>query len=113
GLRLGRPAADGQPRYVTRIDGPTVVVGPKSSLRVDRLQVVRPVWCGGDDVAGDVAVDVQFRAHGEPLPATIHVAGDSVDVDLRRPAFGVAPGQTAAFYVGPMVLGSGTIERTG
>ena len=48
GLRLGRPAADGRPRYVLEV-GPvtnTVVVGPREALEVDVLEARGVTWCG-------------------------------------------------------------------
>ncbi|MDR2454148.1 MAG: tRNA 2-thiouridine(34) synthase MnmA, partial [Bifidobacteriaceae bacterium] len=46
GLGLGRPAADGRPRYVTGLDvaGGVVRVGPARLLEVDRLAAGEPVW---------------------------------------------------------------------
>ena len=48
GLRIGRPAADGKPRYVLDIEPVTgtVTVGPREALTVDRLDGIRPRWCG-------------------------------------------------------------------
>ncbi|MDR1806858.1 MAG: tRNA 2-thiouridine(34) synthase MnmA [Propionibacteriaceae bacterium] len=113
GLHLGRPAADGRPRYVLRVDPALgkVTVGPREHLKVRRIAAVRPVWTGGTAPAVALDVTVQFRAHGEPLPARL-TPGDSVTVELAEPAFGVAPGQMIAFYVGTQVVGSGTIDRT-
>src|SRR5882724_7739271 len=49
GLRLGRPAADGQPRYVLDITPATgtVTVGPAELLDVDEVVGLRPVWTAG------------------------------------------------------------------
>ena len=48
GLRLGRPAPDGRPRFVLDIEpvSGTVTVGPREGLRVDRISGIRPRWCG-------------------------------------------------------------------
>ena len=35
----------------------------------------RPVWTGGPAPAGPVECEVQLRAHGEPVPATVRVDG--------------------------------------
>ena len=48
GLRLGRPAPDGKPRFVLDIEpvSGTVTVGPRERLAVHRLSGIRPRWCG-------------------------------------------------------------------
>ena len=36
--------------------------------------------------------------------------GDRVEIELREPASGIAPGQAAVIYAGTRVVGSSTIE---
>jgi tRNA-specific 2-thiouridylase len=116
GLKLGRPAPDGKPRYVLDISPVTntVRVGPAAALDVDEIVAERPVWTGGAAPTGPFECLAQMRAHGEPVPATatLHVAnrGDVLRVDLRRPARGIAPGQAVVLYQGDVVLGSATIS---
>jgi tRNA U34 2-thiouridine synthase MnmA/TrmU len=50
----------------------------------------------------------QYRAHGEPVEATIH--GDRLLFTLPQEA--VAPGQTVAFYDDDVVLGGALIAET-
>jgi tRNA-specific 2-thiouridylase len=57
-------------------------------------------------------VTVQFRAHGEALPATVVRDGDGVRALLATPAEGVAPGQTLVLYDGTRVRGSAPIDAT-
>ena len=111
GLRLGRPAPDGAPRYVLEVRpaDDTVVVGPREQLDADSVEAARATWCGPAPAAGD-RVGVQVRAHGEELPGVIEsLAGDSVRLRLDRPVRAAAPGQTAALYAGTRVAGSATI----
>ncbi|QIM18654.1 tRNA 2-thiouridine(34) synthase MnmA [Leucobacter coleopterorum] len=134
GLQLGRPALDGQPRYVLSIRPVSnqVVVGPKDHLGIGRIAGGRFSWAGdpGRDLSDTFECEVQIRAHADPVPARaslrpilpeerteLHRADAShevvVDVDLDRaePLLGVAPGQTAVLYVGTRVLGQFTIDR--
>ena len=113
GLRLGRPAADGRPRYVLGIEpvSGTITVGPREALDVDRLTGTSARWCGSAP-AGPLDCTVQLRAHGEAHPALARVDGDQVEVELLEPARGVAPGQTAVLYDATRVVGSATISRT-
>ncbi|WP_024356431.1 tRNA 2-thiouridine(34) synthase MnmA [Leucobacter chironomi] len=134
GLQLGRPAPDGQPRYVLSIRPVSnqVVVGPKQSLAIGRIAGGRFSWAGdpGFDVGDSFDCEVQIRAHADPVPARArlepildserteqHRTGATheivVDIDLNRaePLLGVAPGQTAVIYIGTRVLGQFTIDR--
>jgi tRNA-specific 2-thiouridylase len=119
GLRIGRPAPDGRPRYVLDIEPVTrtVTVGPAESLDVTVIGADRPVWTGCPPPAAPVRCAVQLRAHGAAHPATVTPsqavgdgdAGGPLTITLDVPARGVAPGQAAVLYDGDLVLGSATI----
>lgn len=134
GLAIGRPAADGKPRFVLSIRPVSnqVVVGPRESLAITRIAGGRYSWAGepGFDVAEQFNCEVQIRAHADPVPGfarlipileserTEEHRADAthelvVDIDLEHaePLLGVAPGQTAVVYVGTRVLGQFTIDR--
>ncbi len=114
GLRLGRPAADGRPRYVLDVQPVTntVVVGPASGLDVTGLVGSAAVWYEEPPVDWR-ACEVQVRAHGEPAPARARVAAvDAVEVALDRPLRGVATGQSLVLYEGTRVLAQATIAST-
>jgi tRNA-specific 2-thiouridylase len=109
GLRLGRPAPDGKPRYVLDISPVTntVTVGPREALDVTEIVGAHPVWLGAADDRFDC--DIQLRAHGEVHAGMVERAGDEIRITLHRPARGVATGQTAVLYAGDRVIGSATI----
>ena len=113
GLRLGRPAPDGRPRYVLDISpvDRRVTVGSAEALDVDELVGVRPSWCGP---APDAPLDclAQYRAHGEAVPARVRLDGGRLDVRFATPQRGVAPGQGVVLYVGDRVVGSATVDST-
>ncbi|MDT7580542.1 MAG: tRNA-uridine 2-sulfurtransferase, partial [Pseudonocardiales bacterium] len=115
GLGLGRPAADGRPRYVLGIEpvSGTVRVGSAEELDVRTISATRVVWSAGVAPSGPVACTVQVRAHGGVAPATAQGAGADLRVELSEPLRGVAPGQAVALYRpdpdGDVVLGSATI----
>ena len=115
GLRLERPAPDGRPRYVLSITpvNNTVTVGPAEALAVSTVYGDRPIWTAED---GSVECEVQLRAHGEALPATVRLEDGTLRAELRRPARGIAPGQALVAYRpdptgGDVVLGSATITH--
>src|SRR5918992_3462424 len=133
GLRIGRPAPDGKPRYVLDISPVTgtVTVGPRAALDVDEIVGEHPVWLAAAPGAS-IDCQVQLRAHGEVYDCTVAATradgdgdgdgdggdgggdgGGAVRIRLRTPAQGVAKGQTAVLYDGDTVLGSATIAATG
>ena len=116
GLSIGRPAADGRPRYVLEVRPKTntVVVGPQAALAIAELAGSKFTWCGMPPAneAEWVDIEVQVRAHGEALPASAAVVEGELVIRLKEPLIGVAPGQTAVLYVGTRVLGQTTIDRT-
>ena len=104
GLKLGRPAADGKPRYVLDIQpvSNTVVVGPAEMLSVDRIVGDQSVWLADDVLAAHgvatpatasgadapaapsgpapsawIDAEVQVRAHGEPVAARVRSVPDA------------------------------------
>lgn len=121
GLRLGRPASDGKPRYVLDVSPSTNTVTVGSANELDTRYVVgsSPRWCGPAP-EGPVECVAQLRAHGMTAPAvaqrTVTGGGqapcEELRVELREPVRAVAPGQAVVLYQGTRVLGSATIDRT-
>lgn len=116
GLHLGRPAPDGQPRFVLEIrpKSNSVVVGPKEALDISEIAGEKFTWCGLAPAHPEVAFDceVQIRAHADPVPAVAQLIGDELVVRPAVPLNSVATGQTAVIYVDTRVLGQFTISRT-
>ena len=116
GLSIGKPAADGKPRYVLEISPKTktVVVGPQAALAISELQGSKFTWCGKppSQTSEWAEVLVQVRAHGDAVPAKFAIVDDQMVIRLDNPLLGVAPGQTAVIYAGTRVLGQTTIDKT-
>src|SRR5690606_7116771 len=101
GLGLGRPAADGRPRYVLDVQPTTntVVVGAAELLTVTGLRGRGAVWFV--DVEPDRWFDceVQVRAHGRPVASRARALSDArVEVRFEDGLRGLAPGQSAVLY---------------
>ncbi|NJP67130.1 tRNA 2-thiouridine(34) synthase MnmA [Streptomyces spiramenti] len=113
GLRVGRPAPDGKPRYVLDISpvDNTVTVGPAESLDIRSLTAIRPRWCGAPP-QGPARYTAQLRAHGDETPVTAAPEGEELRVSFDAPVRGVAPGQAVVLYDGTRVVGSATIAAT-
>ncbi|WP_404285790.1 tRNA 2-thiouridine(34) synthase MnmA [Glutamicibacter arilaitensis] len=120
GLRLGRPASDGKPRFVLEIRPKEnkVIVGPEALLAVDELRGIRISWAGVPipEVLTGEEFDcmVQVRAHGDPVTAKARMErADGTEilvVQLPEGMRGVAPGQTMVVYQQTRVLGQATID---
>jgi tRNA-uridine 2-sulfurtransferase len=113
GLRLGRPADDGHRRFVIAITptNNTITVGPRDALAVKTISAIRPTWTGLP-LAAEWSGQVQVRAHGHPLAATVWVDDQDLEVVLDSAITGVAPGQTLVLYTGSRVVGSAIIAAT-
>jgi tRNA-specific 2-thiouridylase len=113
GLRIGRPAADGKPRYVLDISpvDNRVTVGPAEALDVDEVVGTHARWCGPVP-DGLIECEAQYRAHGEAVPAAARFDGEALTVGFADSQRGVAPGQSIVLYDGTRVIGSATIDRT-
>ncbi|MEP7764028.1 tRNA 2-thiouridine(34) synthase MnmA [Sanguibacter sp. 25GB23B1] len=125
GLALGRPAADGRPRYVLDVQPVTntVVVGPAELLSVDHVEGEKTIWLAEDVLvaagleaqgSGWFDATVQVRAHGEPVPARVRAVGAAgMEVDLVGTTLrGVAAGQSLVAYSGTRVLGQATVTSS-
>ncbi len=114
GLRLGRPAPDGRPRFVLDIEpvSGTVQVGPREQLDVDLISGIRPRWCGAAPTE-PLEATVQLRAHGaEHRARVVAEPAGAVEIQLHDPAQGIAAGQAAVVYDGTRVVGSATVSAT-
>ncbi|KRD41182.1 tRNA-specific 2-thiouridylase [Cellulomonas sp. Root930] len=111
GLSIGRPAADGKPRYVLSVEpvNNRVVVGSADDLAVRSVEADRAVWFDGTDQSFDCSV--QVRAHGTPVSARATRRDGTVEIALDETGAlrGVAPGQSAVLYDGTRVLGQATV----
>lgn len=116
GLGLNRPAADGQPRYVLEVDPAAnrVVVGPSELLSVHHIAAGEVVWFASESPVGEAfQAQVQLRAHGQLVEASVVRTDDDVHVTLTEPMRGIAPGQSLVVYDGTRVLGQATISAAG
>lgn len=119
GLGIGRPAADGKPRYVTdvNVQSNTIVVGPETLLSVYELTGEDVVWMAPDVPATEpTRCLAQVRAHGEAIPATVQNVTDAdgrarMIVKLDEPMRGVAAGQSLVVYDGTRVIGQATVAK--
>jgi tRNA-uridine 2-sulfurtransferase len=108
GQRRGLGLAGPEPLYVIERDASTnrVVVGPKEALETRRVPL--------EDVTlhrpPDRVESVRLRYHAEQVGCRLHVQDDgSVELELDRSMYAVAPGQLACLMRQDRVVGEGTI----
>jgi tRNA-uridine 2-sulfurtransferase len=117
GLHLGRPAADGRPRYVLGIEpaSGTVTVGPASGLDVSVITADQVVFSRGEPPSFPLRTVAQLRAHGGTARGSADLVDGCIRLSLEQPIRGVAPGQTVVLYDpdDDYVIGAGTIVGAG
>ena len=113
GQRKGLGIATGEPLYVTDIrpDTNTVVLGRKADLQRTSMWVRQPNFQKVSALEGEMEAVVKIRYKDKGTPATLRMDGDRVHADFHAPVTGIAPGQSAVFYMGDDVLGGGFIDR--
>ena len=113
GQRKGLGIATGEPMYVTDIkpETNTVVLGRKRDLDRTSMWVRKPNFQSFEALAPETEAVVKVRYKDKGTPATLRMEGQRVHVEFHAPVAGIAPGQSAVFYIGEEVLGGGFIDR--
>ncbi|MBI5026521.1 MAG: tRNA 2-thiouridine(34) synthase MnmA [Nitrospirae bacterium] len=119
GLGSIRPA--GKPLYVIRFDKPNraVIVGERETAMKRSFSVKDLNWPSKEPLSYEsqrpeypFRASVKIRSAMKEEPATITpINGSRVSVEFDTPQWAPAPGQSAVFYDGDIVLGGGIIEE--
>ncbi len=134
GQRRGLGVSAPNPLYVVRVDPArnVVVVGEDDAL-FERELTCRVGWmdssvgavsgagdgrsesrANGGSEGGSEGLRAQIRSRQTAQPvASVEVDGATARVVFQEPQRAIAPGQTIAFYDGPVVVGAGVIESAG
>ena len=110
GQRRGLGVGGGPPRYVLRVvpERAEVIVGPEEDLLATGLRAGDARWV--DEGAADAFdAEIQVRHHHKPALARIERDESGFVARFREPQRAIARGQAAVVYVGPRVVGGGTI----
>ena len=109
GQRRGLGVSVGRRVYVRAIVGDDVILGDLREVMARRITVKDLNW---HLLPGrEFEANVQIRASSRPGKGRVVVEGDTAQVLLYEPLFAPAPGQGAAFYIGDVLIGGGTIEE--
>jgi tRNA-specific 2-thiouridylase len=113
GQRRGLGISSAEPLYVVNIDLKlnTLLVGSREDALSKRFHVRELNWISIERLREPLRAHVKIRSTMKEVPATISPsAGDRVLVELEDPQWAPAPGQSAVFYDGDIVVGGGIIE---
>ena len=112
GQRRGLGIATGDPLFVVAIDADArrVVVGPRTALARDLIQLKEVNWLGGTH---ETDIRVRIRSTSPPAPASLRFTEAGAEVLLAHAEEGVSPGQACVFYGADdeRVLGGGWISK--
>jgi len=118
GQRKGLGIAAGRPLYVIEKDTEQnlLVVGPREALCRRAFGVTGVNWvsmaCPPASTVLEAEVGMRYRS--KAIPAQIHVEGtDRVGIQVPDHDQAVAPGQSAVWYRGDVLLGGGIIQGSG
>ncbi len=113
GQRRGLGVALGEPAYVVDVDADRnrVMVGPQTLLSRRGLVADRVSWvAGGPPADGPFEAQMRIRYRDEGTPAVVEpLPGGRIRAEFATPQRAVAPGQSAAVYLGDELLGGGRI----
>lgn len=111
GQRQGLGIAAAHPLYVLRIDSTEnkIVVGAKEELNKSEMAVQDCNYVSVANLAEPTELSVKIRYATPAQQAIIRPIGKDAIVEFTQPVSGIAPGQSAVFYDGDMLVGGGTI----
>lgn len=116
GQRKRLPAV-GSPVYVTRIDigRNAIIIGPKEQAMKRACRVRNLSWVisptGRADADGCLRASAKIRSMMRDRPATVCLDDEGALLTFDEPQWAPAPGQSAVFYDGDLVLGGGVIAE--
>ena len=113
GQRRGLGVAGGKPLYVIAIDKNenAVILGSREEAMTKRFRTSGVNWIAFAEPPVELEASVRIR-YGHPgAKAKITTGKGAVEVEFDEPQFAVAPGQSAVFYDGEVVLGGAVIDE--
>ena len=105
---------DHNPNYVLKIDAEKkkLVVGSKDNLRKYKIYL-KNINMINKKISNSFEADVKIRSGERKINATIKIISNTNGVvELKKPEFGVAPGQACVFYKNNQLLGGGWITAS-
>ena len=113
GQRRGLGIALGEPYYVIRKDKERneIVLGKEADMYTDLIRVREINLVAVEEISPDLEVEVQTRYRASAVQGRLRqVSADIIDIAFNKKEKAPAPGQSAVFYIGDMVVGGGIVE---
>lgn len=112
GQRKGLNVPSLQPHFVLRIDplNNSIHVGRREEAMSQRIHVRQMNWLLRPE-SSSFSASVKVRSMMEARNVSIQAGEDAADVVFDEPQWAPAPGQSAVFYDGDVVIGGGIISR--
>ena len=106
GQRKGLGVSAAQPLYAisSHASTNTVVVGRREALARTTIDASGRLYVPVDHA------EAKLRYRSDAVPARIYLREGGFQLELDRPAYGVAPGQAAVLYEDNVVVGAGLIQ---
>lgn len=114
GQRKGLDIAFGEPVFVTEIipETNTVVLGKKEDLEKQTMMVRNFNLIKFEDINEEKILLTKIRYKDAGSIATVKKEGEKLMVLFHKPVSGIAPGQSAVFYLDNDLVGGGFIEKS-
>ncbi len=98
-----------EPHFVTKLNPKdnTIIVGKKQALEINHVKGINLNMYINDK---EFEANVKLRYRSISVPCKVKIENDIAFIDLKEPAFGVASGQLAVFYINQKVIGSAWIK---
>lgn len=118
GQRKGLGVSACEPLYVIEKNAANnlLVVGPRANLCKETVCTAEVNWVSTPPPpeGATLQADVEVRYRSRPIPAELQVrSADAVHIRLTGHDQAVAPGQSAVWYEGDLLLGGGIIQEAG
>jgi len=112
GQRRGLGFEPTEPYYVTKIDAftNTITLGKRKDLYQNEMLVKNYQLVNPKDLEQEVITRIRYRKQAA-LSCVEILDENTLLVKFNEPEWSIAPGQTAAFYIGDRLLGGGFIEK--
>ena len=114
GQRKGLGIAASEPLYVLAVDASArrVVVGTRDEMLRRQISVGQINWIAPIERNGPLELNVKTRYRQPERPAIVSCSGNSdAEVTFTEPQMAAAPGQSAVFYDGDVVVGGGIVQQ--
>jgi len=112
GQKRGLGLASNKQLYVLELDAANnrLVVGSKDQTLHNVLFASKLSWVSGEAPAGPISITAKVRYKAPEVAAELRPDDNGAEVRFAEPQVAIAPGQSAVFYQGDIVLGGGVID---